>query len=667
MAAKKSQAGYRDLGVQNGANYVKDFNEAYNNAYPAWSQAWTEMKRDIEFVLGKQWSAEEEAYLLKQGRAALHFNKMMRIVKLISGYQRKNRLSLKADPVEGSDVQTAEQLTAILLWLFSSNQMYLTMSEGFEAGALMSGINLLHIGMDYMQDIVNGDPQVFRHPHNQFLLDPTFTRRNLDDCDYAMIRMAPNKDQAKILLPFMDPDDIDGLRLSGMDNKFPLMTSHRDTLNRPRLNLYYFWRRTTKTAWLILDRQTGATREVDMPTAKVNQALEIAYAMHGERFEKIKKSKGVVELDIILQNLCVYHGPDPTGIESHFPLVPVMGTYVPEYEDWAYKIQGLSRQLRDPQTEKNKRMSQMLDIIESQINSGWKAKGKAVLNKDDLYRSGQGRVVWMTDDAEMTDVEQLRGTDVPQSHFQLQEILDREIPDIGGVNQEMFGAPENDNLEVAGVLAKMRMAAGLVGLQEYFDNYRFAKQTVGLRLIEAVTKNWTPDKVKRVTGQEPSQAFYTKGFGRYDCAVTEGLLTDTQRQMFYAELKNMRKDGYAVPMELLVEYMPVQLKDEIKKALVKAEQQQSQQAQRQMQLDEITKQVMQTTQMLQVAQAREKLTQAEENRATAALDRAKAAAEIQDIGAQRALDLINLMFEAQQRIEDRNLQREQAMQAGGAQ
>ena len=109
------------------------------------------------------------------------------------------------------------------------------------------------------------------------------------------------------------------------------------------------------------------------------------------------------------------------------------------------------------------------------------------------------------------------------------------------------------------------------------------------------------------------------------------------------------------------------IRDRIKKALVKAEQQQSQQAQRQMQLDEITKQVMQSTQMLQIAQAREKLTQAEENRATAALDRAKAAAEIQDIGAQRALDLINLMFEAQQRIEDRNLQREQAMQAGGAQ
>lgn len=671
MAAKKSTSvGFKDLGIQNGANIYSEFSEAYNYGHSAWGQAWDEMKKDIEFVLGKQWSIADEAYLKQQGRSAWVFNKMMRIVKLISGYQRKTRLSVKADPVEGADSATAEQLTACLLWLFSSNQYYLTLSEAFESGELMSGINLVQVGMDYGQDLVNGDPQLYRYPYNQFLLDPSFTKKDLSDCTFGMVRLAPSKDQAKKLLPFLAPEDIDKLPLKGMDNRFPLIVSHRDTLGRPRMNLYYFWSRTTKPVWLILDKQTGALREVgDKTGTQVNQALEIAYAMHGDRFEKIRKVKGIVNLDIILQDQVVYHGADPTGIEDNYPFVPIMGTYVPEYDDWRYKIQALARQLRDPQTQKNKRMVQMLDIIESQINSGWLAKPRAVIDKDALYRSGQGRVVWLTDDAQPGDVEQLRGADVPSSHFQMQELMDREIPDISGVNQEMFGAPENENIEIAGILAKMRMAAGLVGLQEYFDDYRFAKQNLGKLLIGAIQSNWSPDKVKRVTGQEPTQAFFVKDFGRYDAAVTEGILTDTQRQMFYAELKAMRKDGYAVPVSLLVEHMPIQLKEEVKKALVDAEKSQARAAQEKMILDKTTLEVLNAQKVLTLAQAREKLTASEENRAAAVLERARAAVEIKDIGTQRALDLIGLMFEAQQRIEDRNMQREnmaaQAQQAGG--
>lgn len=647
MASKYQ--GFRSIAVGNSDNLYKDFCAAYDAAMPAWSQAWEEMRKDLAYVLGEQWDPRDEQYLKAQGRAALKFNKMMRCVKLVSGYQRKNRLSLKVDPVEGSDEATAEQLTAIMLWLFSQNQYYLTLSDAFEAGPLISGINLIHIGMDYSDDIVNGDPQLYRMPYHQFLLDPTFTRRDLSDCDYAIVRLTPDKERAKVLLPFIDPADIDELK-PGLDNRFMHMSSWLDSRNRERLNMYYFWHRTTKPVWVIVDKMTGRMFETEQSVQQVNRALELAYIVHGDRFDKVRRQRPVVELDIVLQEQVVYHGPDPTGIESEFPLVPLIGTYLPEHEKWSTKIQGLARQLRDPQTEKNRRMSQMLDIIESQINTGFKAKPRAVIDKESLYRTGQGRVIWMTDEADMTDVEQLRPVDVPQSHFQLQEILDREIPEIANINAEMFGAPENENLQVAGVLAKMRMAAGLVGLQEYFDHYRFAKQTIGMRIVEAIQRNWSPDKVARVTGQPPADAFYTRDFGRYDCVATEGLLTDTQRQMFYAELKALRAEGYAVPMSLIVDYMPIQLKAEVKRALLEAEQQQAQQAQRQQALDALTAEVMQATKAYQLAQAQERLTQAEENRATAALDRAKTAAEIQDIGAQRALDLLRLFVEAKDRF-----------------
>jgi hypothetical protein len=635
--------------ITNSSSYVKELSDAYQQAYGSWSTAWPEMKKDVQFALGDQWESVWKTYLESQGRAAMVFNKIQRVLMIVTGYQRKNRLSLKADPVEGSDELTANQFTGCLLWILGANGMYETLSDGFELGPLVSGINLMQIGMDYTKDIINGDPQLYRFPYNSFILDPSMSQRDMSDCGYAIIRRNVTKDQAKSLLPFLEPSDIDSILVkSSNDNMFPLLASLKDNLGKSKLRLYYYWKRTTKDASVILDKMTGQMHETDMNKQELDAALKMQYPVYGDRYTAIRKVKPVVELGIILNDEAVYRGTDPSGIEDDYPLVPLIGTWIPEHDDWKYKIQSMVRALRDPSTEKNKRISQAIDIIESAINSGWIAKEGSVVNPDMMYKSGQGKVVWRNQDSQPEDVQQMRGIEVPASHFTLHQLLDQEIPEIAGINNEMFGAPDNDKLEVAGVLAKMRMAAGIVGLQKYFDNYRFAKVRMGNKIIECIQKNWTPDKVKRVINQMPSPAFYTKKFGRYDCTVTEGLLTDSQRQMFYAELKALKASGEPIPLSVMVDYCPIVMKDELKNALKQAEQGQMQMNQRKLALDELTLQVMQAQKALSVATAQERLTQSEENRATAALDRAKAMAEIKDLGVQRYLELLQMIIDLQQ-------------------
>jgi hypothetical protein len=635
--------------VQNGNVIAREMADAYQHGYASWSTAWTEMQQDMKMALGDQWSSLWKSYLEGQGRAANTFNKIQRIIMVITGYQRKNRLSLKADPVEGSDELTANQFTGLLLWVLGAGGMYETLSDGFELGPLIPGINLLQIGVDYSRDIANGDPQLYRFPYNSFILDPAFTQRDLSDCEYAIIRRNVTKTDAKTLLPFLEPSDIDRMIIrSANDSMFPLLASLKDNMGRGKLRLYYFWKRTTKEVSMILDRMTGQMHETDMDRQSLDMLLQQQYPIHQGRLEAVRKVQPFVELSIILNDEAVYRGSDPSGIEDDYPLVPLIGTWVPEHDDWKYKIQGVVRQLRDPQDNKNRRINQDIDIIESQINAGWRAKVGSVVNPEVLHKSGQGKVIWVNGDAMLDDVQQLQAVNVPQSHFQLQEVMDKEINEIAGINNEMFGAPENENLQVAGVLAKMRMAAGIVGLQKYFDNYRFAKVRVGNKIIECIQKNWSPSKVMRVLNQMPSPAFYTHKFGRYDCSVTEGLLTDNQRQMFYAELKALKAEGYPVPISIMIDYCPISMKEELKKALIQAEQAQAQAAQQKMALDMLTMQVMQAQKALSLAEAKERITQAEENRATAVLDRAKAAAEINDIGVQRALELLELITSLQQ-------------------
>ena len=163
-------------------------NECYNQAIRSWGPWIQEASKDMAFFLGDQWTSQERQNLRMQGRAALVFNKVRRIVKLIEGYERKTRISLIASAVENSDEKTADQITAMLLWQMNTGNFHMTMSDCF-AGALKTGMNLAYMSMDYEKDPLSGDVRLDRLAHNSFLLDPRLQRRDLKDCELSLIHI----------------------------------------------------------------------------------------------------------------------------------------------------------------------------------------------------------------------------------------------------------------------------------------------------------------------------------------------------------------------------------------------------------------------------------------------------------------------------------------------
>ena len=94
----------------------KDFNEAYGQAIAGWGDFLKEAKTDFEFMTGDQWNSLEKQYLAAQRRNALVFNRIRRVIKIITGYQRKNRLAFKIDPVGMEDDRRPVSLPA-LSWM----------------------------------------------------------------------------------------------------------------------------------------------------------------------------------------------------------------------------------------------------------------------------------------------------------------------------------------------------------------------------------------------------------------------------------------------------------------------------------------------------------------------------------------------------------------------
>lgn len=613
---------------QQDRDIVQEYDEAYRYAMGYWEPFLVEAETDTKKYLGDQWDPALYNYLKWQRRDAYVVNLMQRVVHMVSGYQRKNRLSIKVDPVEGSDERTASQMSGVLQYIMSRGDGqvdgYSVMSDAFQFGPLVSGLNFVHPYLDRTKDPANGDIAFARVPYNRLVIDPGTQDRGLRSCGFMMRRELVHRNLAKVMLPWAHRE-IDHLRVSGSDGKYtkfippPRVASQGD-----RLKYDEYWIKTTKPVRALVD---PGNAELRILPERINREALATYMAYSPRARLVDLQRQVVELRVIVEGEVMYQGPDPGGLDDEYPLVACWGLWVPEYHDTRYNLQGLIRVMRDPQDEGNKRWSKISDIMDSQISSGWKAKAKAVINKQDLYKSGQGVVVWVDDNADMRDAEKIQMSAIPAGLFQMIAELKDSAMDVVGVNSELFGQQESGDPQMSGVLAKLRQGAGLTVLQNCFDSHRFSKKQLGNKILKMVQRNYSAAKVKRIIGEDPTPEFAARSFGRYDASVGEGVLTDTQRQMYYAQLMGARAAGAPIPWSAIIEAAPIESKHKLLGRIKQEEQAQAQAGQLQQKLQMLQIALMQAQLANEISHGKERSARARSLDAGANLDRVKAAAE----------------------------------------
>lgn len=631
--------------------------ELYQQAYTGWQNFLREAVTDMEVHLGAQFTAEEQAWAEANDRILYPFGKSARQVELLYGYEIRNRHMLKIGPIGRSDDAACRQHTALLHWQMSAFNGYEELSRCFKWGSLVTGSNLFEFWRDR-----EGQLRFGRRSFNTFLLDPGLSHADLSDCGYVIMGRWLDRDRVKGLLPEQADkiDNIPGISASARWSLSPQML-HSD--RKDNMLFEELYRPTQEFEPYVVSRMTGTDTSVESLVAEarksgldergVNYWIDNARLPNGiPMFSRFQKPITVIQLTLYVNNETVFDGPQPLKIDE-YPFVWLHGEWMPECDRDELKLQSFTRGLRPTTRARNRRINQILDIIERQIQNVRLYREGSLVDKEDAYRSGQTHPIAIKAEAQgslLDHFAQLPAPEIPSGLFTICELLEREETQVKGLNEEIFGSDDKDN--VPGILAKFRTGQALTGQQGIFDSYREAKRQVGRKAVKLNQALMDERRVARIIEEIPDPAFYAPDFAKYDCTPIEAQLSETQQQDAFRQLVELctvfPKIAELVPPSMIVGMAPISFKPDFMQVLQGNEKQAQQMAMLAMRNQEIMNRLIES--QTQVGIAKSKAEQA-----GTVLDNAKALTELAALAQQPRLDrmdrgikLLDILQRAQQ-------------------
>ena len=545
---------------------------AYNNALMVNQSYWDEATIDARFNAGDQRLWSEYYNIPVRTRKNYNFNHIRRVTSVLSGYQRRTRRSMIVTPEDNNGQQTADQFTKLLSTITRNCNALDVLSDAFN-GAIVTGMNVLHIWVDYRNDPISGEIKVDNCSYNTFIIDPYFRKRDLSDCNFMWKRSFLTKDAAMSLMPHKRKE-IKRMSSYYSDSKFPYMPES-DLSNKELLAYDEYYYRSYRKQKLLADVNLGETLEWTGSDENLREFLD-----QYPQIQVIETTVPTVKLALLINGSVMYHDINPLGIDT-YPFVPVFGYFDEDVHHYPLKIQGIVRGLRDVQFLYNRRRIIELDHAESLAGNGYIYKEDSLVDPDDPLKTGNGRMIRLKKDASMTDFAPLPVNEIPQSWPQLTEALSREFQEIPGINEELLGVADDFK---SAALARQRHGWALIQQQTLFDQLDYSQKLLGETMIKVIQNNYTPGKIKRMIGEEPTQEFYSKKFAKYNVSVEEGFDTSTQKQQEFTQLVVLKELGIDIPESAMIQAATIQNKDDIIQAINEQKQQaqQAEQAQAQM-------------------------------------------------------------------------------------
>lgn len=451
--------------AQSNYSFIKQKIDAdWTSNATAWNRYQLEGLRDTNLEAGIPFNDQSYTSPLSNQQTPFYFNRVRPMLNMISGWQRKNRKSTIVVPLESADQATADQWTKILLNLYKREGVYETLSDAFHQGALVTGMSMIHMYLDFSEDSISGDLKFNLLAFNQFECDTYFRKHDLSDCRFVRTRSYLTHSVAASLIPdhYDEIMNLSSKYVGGSpDGKFGWLPESRGQAGQNLLAYDEYYYKDFRKQTRLIDKITAEYRDV------TNEDPELLrqFIRHYPQTYLEDTTIPTVRLAIQIQDKVFYDGAQPSAIDS-YPFCPIIGYYSPSLSPFSDRIQGVARSMRDAQQLLNRRIILSADLSESVVNAGWIYKEGAVLDVNHLFQTGQGRIIPVKKGFEIADVQPIAPPNIPPSFFQLQDTYSRELNMVSGVSEENMGHIVDD--QASGYKAALRQSAGVTSLEPIF-------------------------------------------------------------------------------------------------------------------------------------------------------------------------------------------------------
>lgn len=540
-----------------------------------------------------------------------YFNLIQQPVNLITGYQRQHRKNICFQATSAGDPKTTDQYSKLIIQEARKNGINDAFSKGCELAAV-SGMVLAQPYLDFMsEDPLQGELRLKIWEYNSFMVDPFFRQPDMSDCQTVVCQEFISKEEAALRFPEHEADIRVMSPYYNEKTSFYFLPENTSMARDKLLVLSYVWYRGMRTK----ERLYSKSRQQFFDFATEGDQLNMMLAVIPD-LQVVKVQVPTWKVAVGLNNKLMFKGNNPLGFDRS-PFVPIYWNYDPQLNNYSLRVRSLVRPMRDPQFLFNYKVITNNDIAAATINAGWKRKENAVANEDNLRKVGQGYDVIVRSGYELSDVEKIIPSAVPQSDLELATQMGDLIFKTSGIQLENWSGQEDK--QISTLTAVLKQAANLLVFQKYFDQWDYSLTQIGEILLQIILNNWNSHKITMYLGEEPTEFFYNRIFSQCRTVVQEGLETPTQQNMAAQQLLdiNAAYGREVFPPSFVVKKLNIQDKDEALQFLAQQEQTASEMQQHgQMLEDSINQAKLQelyTKAVSNLAMARERASRSDSN------------------------------------------------------
>lgn len=501
-------------------------------------------------------------------------NKVLATINTVLGEQLQSRADVSFLPFKSGNEQTAEVLSKVHLQILQANNYRWIESEMFADGVIGSR-GAIDCRISFKDNLMGEVELSLLNPRN-IVIDPDATSYDPADWKQLFITKWMTCDEIELLYGKSEARILRQRDQSEFDLGYDSIDSVEESFGGDFRRHAYDEKHQIKRV-RVIERQfkeLAKTRQfVDLRTG---EARTIPEEWDDQRIGLILQNYPVTVIERPIERIRWRVSADDVLL---FDEISPMRYFTPVFYFPFFrrgKTIGMVESLISPQEILNKSASQMLHVLNSSANGGWKVKANALKNMtlEELEsRGAQTGLVLELDD--IANADKIQPNQIPSGLDRMTFLTDEFIKSISGISDSQRGFDRED---VAARAIQAKQAAGASNLSAPFENLVRSRQLLANRILNLIQIYYTEERVLQITKEginpQPEQLTINQmtpegavvndvTLGEYQVVVTSVPTRESYMASQYEQALAMREQGIMLPDEVLIEASNLAKKTEI--------------------------------------------------------------------------------------------------------